>query len=113
MSLLLIMVLLISSGVTACGTSAAPHLRPDEIAKQVGAHYGDPQAQVVEVRSELTDGTQEPMYLMSVTGRFHKRTLAAVTLGFSAMADRMYVWHILAFDQAGNEVWFDRDMGSA
>ena len=52
------------------------------------------------------------MYLMSVTGRFHKGALVAVRLGFSALADSMYVWSISAYDQAGKEVWFDRDLGT-
>ena len=107
------MVLLISSGVTACGTSTAPHLSPGEIARQVGIHYGDPQAQVAGVKDAVADGPgRHPMYLMSLTGHFHKGALVAVRLDFSALADSMYVWHIDAFDQAGKEVWFDRDLGS-
>jgi hypothetical protein len=113
-SALLVMALLISSSVTACGTSAAHLLSPDKIAKQVGMHYGDPQAQVAGVKDTIADGPgQHPMYLMSVTGHFHKGALVAVRLGFSATADRMYVWSIYAYDQAGKEVWFDRDLGSA
>lgn len=114
MSALLILMLLIGGSVTACGTTTTQRLSPDEIAKQVGIHYGDPQARVAGVKSTVADPPpHEPMYLMSVTGNFHKGALAAVKLGFSATADRMYVWHISAFDQAGNEVWFDQDLGSA
>ena len=107
------MALLISGGVTACGTSTAHLLSPNAIAKQVGAHYGDPQAQVATVKDTVADGPgRHPMYLMSVTGRFHKGALVAVRLGFSALADSMYVWSISAYDQAGKEVWFDRDLGT-
>lgn len=113
MSALLVIGLLISSVVTACGTNDAPHLSPDKIAKQVGMHYGDPQAQVAGVKDAVADGPgQHPMYLMSVTGHFHKGALVAVRLGFSALADAMYVWSIYAYDQAGREVWFDRDLGA-
>lgn len=108
---LLAMALLISVCVAACGTSAASSVSPNQIAKQVGAHYGDAQAQVAGVRSTESD-QQDPMYLMTLTGRFHKGSLVAVRLGFSALADRMYVWHISAFDQAGNLMWFDRDLTS-
>jgi hypothetical protein len=113
MSALVVLILFISTMVTACGASTAYRLSPDEIAKQVGIHYGDPQAHVAGVKTTVADPPpHEPMYLMSVTGSFHKGALVAVKLGFSATADRMYVWSIYAFDQAGNEVWFDRDLGS-
>jgi hypothetical protein len=53
------------------------------------------------------------MYLMTITGHFKKGALEADTLYFSALASRMYVWNIYADDQAGNEVWVDRELGSA
>lgn len=113
MSALLVMALLISGSVTSCGTNTVHRLTPDQIAREVGAHYGDPQAQVAMVKDALADPPpHEPMYLMSVTGRFHEGALVAVTLGFSATADRMYVWNISAFNQAGNRVWYDRDLGA-
>ncbi|HEX8995326.1 MAG TPA: hypothetical protein VF812_04805 [Ktedonobacterales bacterium] len=113
-SALLVMTLLISSIVTACGASTTHHLSPDEIAKQVGIHYGDSQAQVTGVKDAVADGPgQHPMYLISVTGRFHKGALVAVRLDFSALADSMYVWHVYAYDQTGKEIWIDRDLGSA
>jgi hypothetical protein len=54
--LVLVMILLIGSILAACGTSTAHHLSPNEIAKHVGAQYGDPQAQVAMAQSELTMG---------------------------------------------------------
>ena len=115
LSALLIVVLLSGSVLTACGASAstARHLSPNEIAKQVGAQYGDPQAHVAMAKPDVTDGLQQPMYHMALTGRFHKGALEATRLNFSALADRMYVWAITAHDDAGNEVWFDRELGSA
>lgn len=112
MSMLLVFVVLTFSSLTACGASTARHLSPNEIAKQVGTQYGDPQAQVAKVTSMVTDNPpHDPMYLMSLTGHFHKGAVEAVRLSFSALADRMYVWGITARDQAGNEVWFDRELG--
>lgn len=112
MSALLVLILLSSSVLTACGASTAHHLSPNTIAKQVGTQYGDPQAQITMTTSDVTDGLQQPMYHMALTGNFHKGALEATRLNFSALADRMYVWAITAHDQADNEVWFDRDLST-
>ncbi len=112
--LLVLLVLLISSVLTACGTSAAPHLSPDEIARQVGAHYSEAHPQIADVVSTVDDPPpHEPIYIMKLTGSFQKGALKADTLTFSALATRMYVWNIYAYDRAGNEVWHDRELGSA
>jgi hypothetical protein len=114
MSALLVMALLISGSVTACGTSMAHRLSPDEIARQVGNHYGDPQAQLAGVKDDVADPPpHEPMYHIGLTGYFHKGALVAVRLYFSATAERMYVWNVLAVDQAGKQVWYDQDLDSA
>jgi hypothetical protein len=112
--LVIVIVLLFSSILTACATSTAHRLSPEEIARQVGIYYGEAHAQVAHVMADVTDNPpHDPMYHMTLTGHFHKGTLEADTLGFSALANRMYVWAISAQDQAGNEVWFDRELGSA
>src|SRR5262245_12086659 len=81
MRVLLVMILLTGSVVTACGTSSAHSLSPDEIAKQVGIHYGDSQARVASAKSDVADPPpHEPIYLMSITGHFHKGALTALTL---------------------------------
>lgn len=114
MSALLVMALLISGSVTACGMSTAHRLSPDEIARQVGIHYGDPHAQLAGVKDDVADPPpHEPIYHIGLTGHFHKGALVAVRLGFSAMAERMYVWNILAVDQTGKQVWSDQDLDSA
>lgn len=113
-TLLLEMVLLTSSILTACGTSPAHLLSPDEIARQVSTHYGEAHARITKVMSTVADPPpHDRMYLMTLTGHFRKGTLEAYTLSFSALASRMYVWAISAYDQAGNEVWFDRELGPA
>ena len=107
-------VLLISSVLTACGTSTHHLLSSDEIAKQVGTHYGEAHPQITGVKSTVADPPpHDPMYLMTISGHFMKGALEADTLSFSALASRMYVWAISAYDQAGNEVWIDRELGSA
>ncbi|HEU5199955.1 MAG TPA: hypothetical protein VFU32_09970 [Ktedonobacterales bacterium] len=122
-ALLLLLALLSSSVLAACETNIptsvtstpTPHLlSPEEIASYVGTAYGDPQAQIAGVKSDVTDNPpHDPMYHMTLTGHFHKGTLEAETLGFSALADRMYVWVIYAYDQAGTEVWFDKELAPA
>jgi hypothetical protein len=108
----MVMILLISSILAACGTSTSHLLSPDEIAKQVGAHYGEAHPQITAVMSTEADPPpHDPMYLMTITGHFKKGALEADSLGFSALASRMYVWNIYAYNQAGNEVWIDRELG--
>jgi hypothetical protein len=112
--LVMAMVLLISSILTACGTSTAHLLSSDEIAQQVGTHYSETHPKITKVVSTVADPPpHDPMYLMTLTGHFQKGALEAETLSFSALANRMYVWNISAYDQAGNEVWFDRELGPA
>ena len=123
MVVLLVMIVLSSSALAACETSnptsvtSTPTmhlLSPEEIASYVGTAYGDSQAEVAGVKSDVTDNPpHDPMYHMTLTGHFHKGALEASTLGFSALADRMYVWVIYAYDQAGTEVWFDHELAPA
>jgi hypothetical protein len=113
MTILLVMVLLSISILTACETNTPQLLRPEEIAMQVGDTYGEPHAQVAKVMSTVADAPpHDPMYLMTLTGRFHKGALEAQTLSFSALANKMYIWDIHAYDQAGMEVWFDRELAA-
>jgi hypothetical protein len=116
MTALLVLILLSSSVLMACGTNTpTPRLlSPEEIARYVGTAYGDPQAAIAGVKSDVTDNPpHDPMYLMTLTGHFHKGALEAETLGFSALANRMYVWAIRAYDQAGTEVWSDQELAPA
>ncbi len=123
MTALLVLALLSGSVLIACETNmptsetGAPTprlLSPQAIASYVGTAYGDSQAAIAGVKSDVTDPAPgEPMYHMTLTGHFHKGALAAETLGFSALADRMYVWAIWAYDQTGTEVWFDHELAPA
>jgi hypothetical protein len=116
MTALLVLALLSSSVLIACGTNTPTTrlLSPQAIASYVGTAYSDPQAVIAGVKSDVTDPAPgEPMYHMTLTGHFHKGALEAETLGFSALANRMYVWAIWAYDQAGTEVWFDKELAPA
>jgi hypothetical protein len=50
------------------------------------------------------------MYQISLVGHFQKNTMIAHTLYFSALANRMYVWNIYAYDQQNQEVWMDKEI---
>lgn len=109
----MLFVLLVCMGLLAgCGDSSpARTLSPADIARFVGAHYGDPDAKVVDARSDVSEGSEhEPMYSMTISGHFHKDSLQAVNISFSALADKMYPWSIMAFDQAGEQVWQDMEI---
>lgn len=116
MTVLLVMALLSSSVLTACETNTPTShlLSPGEIARQVSTHYSEAHAQITKVTSTLTDSPpHDPMYLMTLTGHFHKGALEAYTLSFSALANKMYVWAILAYDQAGMQIWLDHELAPA
>jgi|SRR5690242_18628277 len=103
-----LVLLLLTSGVMAgCQVGSSQLLEPDTIARQVGAHYGDPHARVVKARSDVTEANSTPMYLMTVAGQVRKDGVQASTITFSALATRLYVWDVRAFDGAGQQVWSD------
>ena len=97
----------------ACGEPIRQLLSPQQIARQVGTHYGDPHAVVVKSRSDWTEADRTPMYLMTVAGQLHLNGVPAATVAFSALATRLYVWDIRAFDEAGQQVWSEREWAPA
>ena len=63
-------IIIITSILTACGSNL---ISTDTIARQIGAHYGDPHARVSGVKSTTSDPAPgHPMYLMTIVGSFHK-----------------------------------------
>ena len=106
-----IVIFLLSIILADCTGIGSDTIRPDTIAQQVGAHYGDPHAKVSgDVRNDVTDNPpHDPMYIMTIVGNFHKNGKIAHSISFSARADKMYVWNIHAYDQQGKEVWWDVD----
>lgn len=113
--LLFVIFIIMLNTLAACGASTPPPqhlLSSTDIAKQVDTYYGDPHAQINgKVRSDVTDNPpHDPMYIMELVGNFHKGTLKAHSIGFSTLATRMHVWNIYAFDEAGGQVWYDREL---
>lgn len=112
-----VMLLMIAGIVVACTTtpSSTPNqsnlLKPEAIAQQVATYYGESHAKITYVRSDQTDNPpHDPMYLMTLTGHFSKGKLVASTLNFSALANKMYVWNIYAYDTAKHEIWLDHEL---
>jgi hypothetical protein len=103
---------LIGVGVlTACSTREQQLLSATDIAKQVSIHYGDLHPDIVSVKSDSSDGSApQPMYLMTLRGHFHKNTLTAHYLSFSALAEKMYVWNIYGYDQPGPAQLWDTEL---
>ena len=109
-----VMLLVCMGLLVACGASNDPHLlSATDIAGQVGAHYGDTYARITWTCSTEADSPPNtPMYLMTLVGHFHKNAIEAHSLGFSALATRLYVWNVRGYDQMGREVWQDHEMAS-
>ena len=102
-----------STFVSACttGQPSQPLLSADIIARQVANHYGESSPVIVSVtNTEADPPPHDPMYLIALTGRFQKGSLVATSLGFSALANRMYVWDIRGYDSHNQEVWIDKDL---
>jgi len=107
----LALLVLLCGGAAACGGSSDHLLTPQAIAAQVGARYGDPHAVVVSARPDETEASATPMYLMTISGQLRKDGVAASRVSFSALATRLYVWDVRAFDQAGQQVWSESEWG--
>jgi hypothetical protein len=110
-----VILLLAICGATApaCGEPARQLLSPRQIARQVGTYYGDPRAVVVRSQSDWTEADRTPMYLMTIAGQLRLNGVPAATVAFSALATRLYVWDIRAFDAAGQQVWTEREWAPA
>lgn len=108
-----LLVLLCVGALCACGSDAQHLLSPRTIAERVGTHYGDPRAAVVSARSDTTEAEHEPMYAMTVSGDLSKDGVRASRISFSALATRLYVWDVRAFDGAGRLVWTEPDWAHA
>lgn len=101
-----------STFVSAC-TTGQPLLSADTIARRVANHYGESSPVIVSVTNTETDNPpHDPMYLIALAGRFQKGSLVATSLGFSALANRMYVWYIRGYDADNREVWMDKEFSA-
>jgi hypothetical protein len=99
-----------STVLSAC-TTGQTLLDPKTIAQQVAKHYGESSPAIVSVKKTETDSPPNgPMYIIGLAGHFQKGSLVATSLGFSALAARMYVWNIHGYKASGQEVWMDMEL---
>jgi hypothetical protein len=81
---------------------------PGELARQVGAAYGDPAAQIVSVHKDVTDDpSHQKTYIIRIRGNFHKGDLQAPVVIFSALANGQQIWAILGEVDPRNVIWHD------
>ncbi len=88
-----------------------PVKSPTDVAYEVGAHYGDVHPRIVAVESTSTDNIpHDPMYFMTIEGRFHKGRQIVRYVSFSALADRTYVWGVQGYNKAGSPDWSENEL---
>src|SRR5450631_383197 len=102
-----------STFVSACttGQSSQPLLSADAIARHVAKHYGEASPVIVSITNTEGDPPpHDPMYLIALKGHFKKGSIVASSLGFTALANRMYVWDIRGYNAYNQDVWMDKEL---
>lgn len=98
-----------STFISACTTEQSG-LDPKTIAQKVAKHYGESSPKIVSSEeTETVNPPHDPMCIMGIEGHFHKGSLVATSLYFSALTNKMYVWNIRAYNASKQEVWVDPD----
>jgi hypothetical protein len=107
----LVAVVLIGDTVVTDGMPRLHVKTADVIARQVGRYYGDMHPRIVDVESTRTDNPpHDRMYYITLAGHFHEGRRAAHYVGFSALADRIYVWGVMGYNHPGSMLWFDDEL---
>jgi hypothetical protein len=103
--------MLIGDTVVTHGAHRLQVKTADDIARQVGRHYGDTHPRIVYVESTQTDNPpHDPMYIMALAGHFHERRRVAHYVRFSALADKAYVWGVMGYNHPGATLWSDDEL---
>jgi hypothetical protein len=103
--------MLIGDTVVTHGTPRLHVKTAEDIARQVGRHYGDMHPRIVYVESTQTDPPpHDPMYIMTLAGHFHEGRRVARYVSFSALADKTYVWGVMGYNQPGSTLWSDDEL---
>ncbi|SRR5579883_44205 len=107
-----VLVGVLGAGLVSFGTVAFGVRTPDAVARQVGAHYGDPHPRIIALFSTTTDNPpHDPMYGMTLRGRFRHGRLRARFVRFSALADKTYVWGLVGYNDARAMLWWEAELG--
>jgi hypothetical protein len=99
--------------VHAQSESRAPgySISANSLISEISALYGERHPRVLGLARTLSDGpTQEPMYTVRLSGRFHRFRVQADELYFSALADRRFIWGVVGYQGRGvdrHNVWMD------
>jgi hypothetical protein len=107
------LVAVLGAGLVFFGTAAHDTRPPDAVARQVGAHYGDSHPRILALTSTTTDNPpHDPMYFMTLGGRFRYGHRRARFVQFSALADQAYVWGLIGYTtDARAPLWWEADLG--
>jgi len=104
-------VAVVMATAVARGTYQPPRKTAQSIAARVGGHYGDAHPRLVHVDSMQTDNPpHDPMYVITVAGHFRHGQQIAHYIGFSALANKTYVWAIFGYNRPGAILWSDREL---
>jgi len=107
----LVAVMLIGDTVVTHGTPRLYVKTAEDIARQVGRHYGDTHPRIVHVECTQTDPPpHDPMYYMTLAGHFHEGRRVAHYVRFSALADKAYVWGVIGYNRSGSTLWVDDEL---
>lgn len=106
--LALLLVLLVEAAAQrSYASSTHRHLTPRTIARRVAAAYGEKKPRILHVQRTESEATYAPMYVVRLSGRFHKGHKRAAYLYFSALVRRWFIWGIVAQDAHHHIVWLD------
>lgn len=106
--LLMIVLLLITLGCSTYTKNKGPSTGPPmNFVQQISERYGESHPKVIRISTDLTDGTHQPMFFVSLKGNFSKGHLKATRLDFSILANGSKAWAIRATDENNNEIWLD------
>jgi hypothetical protein len=97
-------------GVTLLASPASARSKPmtaTYIIRTVSAAYGDRTPHVVGVQKTRTETSGALMYVIRLSGTFHRGRHRARYLTFSALAARWYVWGVQGYDRRHHLVWID------
>ena len=112
--LALVAVVAIAAGSVTAYALLHRNASPSELARHVGATYGDPNPQIVSIHQDVTDGpSHQRMYIIKIQGTFHKSNLHAPTVIFSALANGRQIWAILGEVDPRNVIWHDDKLPSS
>ncbi|GAC1470208.1 MAG: hypothetical protein PVSMB7_20700 [Chloroflexota bacterium] len=87
---------------------AQRHWSPGAVVQRVSRVYGEKRPRIIHLERTQTDPIpHEPMYFVGLAGHFRKGRKTARLLYFSALANRWYVWGIVAYDGHRHLLWTD------